>query len=163
MGTDHPGGKDLGATPGRDDLGSMKTLGVSFLHLYDWSRQGNEYDLGSQSQNAKKVASIIQKTVAAETELNISEDQKLAITAPASTATKPTWYSGDAEEECKIALRELKKELEAINLGDVWKNRFVVSINPFQNADGLATRIKTQYPAMLKGINDGKDMYFCFF
>ena len=231
------------ASPSRDDLGNMKTLGVKFLHLYDWSRQGtegywngkrdhtsffqyvedkqfkmaypisawfvgrafgslpedsyqfdesamsgfikdlvndvypggnhrncvtmialgNEYDLGQQSQNAKKTASIIQKILTAENDLGISDDEKVAITAPVSTATKPTWYTGDAEEECKIALRELRKELKALGLDDVWKKRFVVSINPFQNATGLTTRIKTQYPNMLKSINDGEDMYFCFF
>jgi len=230
-------------SPSRDDLGSMNTLGVKFLHLYDWSRQGtegylngkrdhtsffqyvedkkfkmaypisawfvgrafgslpgdgwpfdentmkgyikdfvtdiypggkhrncvtmiaigNEYDIGQQSQNAKKTASIIQKILAAEEELGIPEDEKLAITAPVSTAKKPTWYNGNEEEECKIALRELRKELKALGLDDVWKNRFVVAMNPFQNSDGLSTRIKTQYPNMLKSINDGEEMYFCFF
>ncbi len=118
---------------------------------------GNEFDLGLMGQDATKVAKTAKLIIDIENELNIPESEKLAFTAPVSFALHE-----DSVEGLK-ALKDLKAAFEAQGIGDVFKNRFVISINPFKDGPAAATFAKDTFPTAIKEINDGVEIPFVFF
>ncbi|MCE1248006.1 MAG: carboxypeptidase-like regulatory domain-containing protein [Firmicutes bacterium] len=121
-----------------------------------WSL-GNEFDLGSMGQNATLVAKTAKMIVDTENSLGIPESEKLAITAPVSFA-----LFGESVEGIK-AIKDLKAAFEAQGIGDVFKNRFIITVNPFKDGASAATYAQTTFPQATAAINGGVPIPFMFF
>jgi hypothetical protein len=100
---------------------------------------GNEYDLATQFTVAD-VVTAVKYLIQAEDALNIPPTQRLPITSPVSFA-KP-----DNNPPAITAIQRLKTEFHNQGMDDVWDQRFIASMNPFNDGSFLKDYIDNQFP-----------------
>ena len=117
---------------------------------------GNEYDInGISAADVAKVVSII---VGYENSLGITDDNKLLFTSPVSFGT-----FGMPNAPAIAKLRHLQKAFIAAGLKDVWYNRFVGSINPFNSGTFMAHYLKATYPENMSTKHTTLPLFFSEF
>jgi len=101
---------------------------------------GNEFDLAG-GFTVNDVVTAIQYLIAAEQALDIPPRARLPITAPVSFADP-----GGANKPGIVAIQNLQAAFVTAGLQAVWTDRFIASVNPFNDGAYLKTYIDNIFP-----------------